>query len=97
MLIKNSGARKGWWPGPSSGPRPQASLPPTPTMEKKKITGMAPELETQVLTPTQSANRAGAFGTCSCPMLSSHQRGPRRSHRCVTRFWGPPRNSAVFT
>lgn len=78
---------------------PKATGLPAPNTHhgKKKITGMAPELETQVLTPTQSANRAGAFGTCSCPMLSSHQRGPRRSHRCVTRFWGPPRNSAVFT
>lgn len=72
---------------------PKATGLPAPNTHhgKKKITGMAPELETQVLTPTQSANKG------SCPMLSSHQREPRRSHRCVTRFWGPPRNSAVFT
>lgn len=28
MLIKNSGARKGWWPGPSAGLEPQASPQP---------------------------------------------------------------------
>lgn len=74
---------------------PKATGLPAPNTHHgiKKITGLAPELETQVLTPTQSANRAGAKG----PMLSSHQREPRRSHRYVSRFWGPPRNSAVYT
>lgn len=55
------------------------------THHGEKTTGRVPELESQALALSHSANQAVPFGTCSC-LMSSHQRELRRSHWSVIWF-----------
>lgn len=78
MLIKNSGARKGWWPGPSAGLGPQASPQPLPHLTFKGR--MVWELGIQTNIDSYCPSNILWHLPSALPL---GQRGPGRSH-------GPP-------